>query len=218
MRENISEFLCTYILVFCGTGAIIIKQETQGAVTHLGISITFGLIVMSLIYGFGSISGAHMNPAVSLAFAYLKVLPWHKLPSYIGSQIIGGVAASATLKLMFPNNVGLGSTMPAGSELQTFVLEFILTFILMLVILTVALGNKESVPFAGIAIGSVVLLEALFAGPISGASMNPIRSFAPAAIAKNLSSQWIYIIAPTFGALLSALIWNLFLKQKNNNN
>lgn len=215
MRENISEFLCTYILVFCGTGAIIINQETQGTVTHLGISITFGLIVMSLIYGFGSISGAHMNPAVSIAFAFLKILPWQKLPYYLGFQIFGGLAASATLKLMFPDNISLGSTMPAGSELQTFVLEFILTFILMLVILTVALGKKESVPFAGIAIGSVVLLEALFAGPISGASMNPIRSLAPALMNRNLNSQWIYLVAPTFGAFAAATTWNLLLKQKN---
>jgi aquaporin NIP len=215
MRENISEFLCTYILVFCGTGAIIINQETNGSVTHVGICITFGLIVMGLIYGFGQISGAHMNPAVSIAFAFLKILPIKKLPFYLISQILGGLAASTTLKLLFPKNSGLGGTIPSGTDGQSFVLEFILTFILMLVILTVALGNKEHAPFAGIAIGGVVLLEAMFAGPISGASMNPIRSLAPALVSGNLNSQWLYIVAPIAATILASITWKTILKEKN---
>ncbi|WP_158727952.1 MULTISPECIES: aquaporin [unclassified Flavobacterium] len=215
MRENISEFLCTYILVFCGTGAIIINQETNGSVTHVGICITFGLIVMGLIYGFGQISGAHMNPAVSIAFAFLKILPIKKLPFYLISQILGGLAASTTLKLLFPKNSGLGGTIPSGTDGQSFVLEFILTFILMLVILTVALGNKEHSPFAGIAIGGVVLLEAMFAGPISGASMNPIRSLAPALVSGNLNSQWLYIVAPIAATILASITWKTILKEKN---
>lgn len=215
MRENISEFLCTYILVFCGTGAIIINQETSGTVTHVGICITFGLIVMGLIYGFGQISGAHMNPAVSIAFAFLKILPIKKLPFYIISQILGGLAASTTLKLLFPKNNGLGGTIPSGTDGQSFVLEFILTFILMLVILTVALGNKEHAPFAGIAIGGVVLLEAMFAGPICGASMNPIRSLAPALVSGNMNSQWLYIVAPITATILASITWNTILKEKN---
>ncbi len=215
MRENISEFLCTYILVFCGTGAIIINQETNGSVTHVGICITFGLIVMGLIYGFGQISGAHMNPAVSIAFAFLKILPIKKLPFYIISQILGGLAASTTLKLLFPKNSGLGGTIPSGTDGQSFVLEFILTFILMLVILTVALGNKEHAPFAGIVIGGVVLLEAMFAGPISGASMNPIRSLAPALVSGNLNSQWLYIVAPVTATILASITWKTILKEKN---
>ncbi|CAH0334928.1 Aquaporin Z 2 [Flavobacterium sp. CECT 9288] len=215
MRENISEFLCTYILVFCGTGAIIINQETNGSVTHVGICITFGLIVMGLIYGFGQISGAHMNPAVSIAFAFLKILPIKKLPFYIISQILGGLAASTTLKLLFPKNSGLGGTIPSGTDGQSFVLEFILTFILMLVILTVALGNKEHATFAGIAIGGVVLLEAMFAGPISGASMNPIRSLAPALVSGNLNSQWLYIVAPIAATILASITWKTILKEKN---
>jgi aquaporin NIP len=215
MRENISEFLCTYILVFCGTGAIIINQETNGSVTHVGICITFGLIVMGLIYGFGQISGAHMNPAVSIAFAFLKILPLKKLPFYLISQILGGLAASTTLKLLFPKNSGLGGTIPSGTDGQSFVLEFILTFILMLVILTVALGNKEHAPFAGIAIGGVVLLEAMFAGPICGASMNPIRSLAPALVSGNMNSQWLYIVAPITATILASITWNTILKEKN---
>jgi aquaporin Z len=215
MRENISEFLCTYILVFCGTGAIIINQETNGSVTHVGICITFGLIVMGLIYGFGQISGAHMNPAVSIAFAFLKILPIKKLPFYIISQILGGLAASTTLKLLFPKNSGLGGTIPSGTDGQSFALEFILTFILMLVVLTVALGNKEHAPFAGIAIGGVVLLEAMFAGPICGASMNPIRSLAPALVSGNMNSQWLYIVAPITATILASITWNTILKEKN---
>lgn len=215
MRENISEFLCTYILVFCGTGAIIINQETNGSVTNVGICITFGLIVMGLIYGFGQISGAHMNPAVSIAFAFLKILPIKKLPFYIISQILGGLAASTTLHLLFPKNNGLGGTIPSGTDGQSFVLEFILTFILMLVILTVALGNKEHAPYAGIAIGGVVLLEAMFAGPVCGASMNPIRSLAPALVSGNMNSQWLYIVAPITATLLASITWNTILKEKN---
>lgn len=215
MRENISEFLCSYILIFCGTGAIIINQETNGSVTHVGICITFGLIVMGLIYGFGQISGAHMNPAVSIAFAFLKKLPLKKLPHYIFFQILGGLSASITLKFLFPGNKGLGGTLPVGTDLQSFVLEFILTFILMLVILTVALGNKEQASFAGIAIGGIVLLEAMFAGPICGASMNPIRSLAPALISGNLNSQWLYILGPILGTILAALTWQKLLEDKS---
>ena len=177
MKKIVSELTGTFFLVFCGTGAIVINQESGGAITHAGIAITFGLIVMSLIYALGDVSGAHFNPAVSIAFTVAKKFPVRGLLPYITAQLIGATAASFLLKFLFPANELLGATMPAGSEVQSLILEFFLTFLLMLVIMKVAHGSKETGMFAGIAIGSVVLLEAMFAGPVCGASMNPARSF-----------------------------------------
>lgn len=208
MKKYIAEALGAFAIVFCGTGAIIINQQANNAITHVGIAITFGFIVMSMIYALGNISGAHFNPAVSIAFAIAKKFPAKQLLPYITSQLIGAIAASTILKILFPSNQLLGSTLPAGSELQSFVLEFILTFFLMLVILNVAHGSKEQGMFAGLAIGSVVLLEAMFAGPICGASMNPARSIAPAIISTHIEHLWLYIIAPIAGAATSVFIWN----------
>jgi aquaporin Z len=212
IKKSIAEILGTFALVFCGTGAIIIDQESHGAVTHVGVAITFGLIVMSMIYALGEISGAHLNPAVSIAFALVGRLPGKSLLLYIISQIIGAMLASIVLRLLFPSNELLGATIPSGSALQSFVLEFILTFFLMLVIINVATGSKEQGLFAGIAIGSVVLLEAMFAGPISGASMNPARSIAPAVISGHPEFIWLYSFAPVLGAAAAVGIWK-FLKN-----
>jgi aquaporin NIP len=206
MRNYLAEFIGTFALVFCGTGAIVIDQQSGGAVTHVGVAITFGLIVMSMIYSFGDISGAHLNPAVSIAFSIAKRFPVKLLPGYIASQVSGALLASFTLKFLFPANKLLGATIPAGSEMQSFILELLLTFILMLVILRVADGGKERSLTAGLAIGSVVGLEALFAGPICGASMNPARSVAPAIASGHLEHLWIYIIAPIAGAVLAVSI------------
>ena len=175
MKKYIAEFIGTFALVFCGTGAIIINQESAGAITHPGIAFTFGLIVMVMIYALGPISGAHLNPAVTIAFTIAKKFPIIEMVSYIVSQVAGAFLASFVLHLLFPANGMLGSTLPAGSELQSFVFELILTFFLMLVIIQVATGSREQGMFAGLAIGSTVLLEAMFAGPVSGASMNPAR-------------------------------------------
>ena len=213
-KKLVAEFTGTYFLIFCGTGAVVVNETTNGAVTHVGIAITFGLVVMSLIYALGDISGAHMNPAVSIAFWVANRFPAKQLLPYILCQVGGALAASATLKLLFPSSIFLGATLPAQSELQSFVLEFILTFFLMFVIINVATGSKEVGMFAGLAIGSVVLLEALFAGPICGASMNPARSIGPALISGHIKHLWIYIAAPIPGAAAAVLLWN-FLKNKN---
>lgn len=214
MKRYIAELIGTFALVFCGTGAIVINEFTGGVVSHPGVAITFGLIVMAMIYAFGDISGAHINPAVTIAFAFAKKFAWQEVPKYIISQLIGAIAASALLLFLFPENELLGTTLPQLSVLKVFIFEVILTFFLMLVIINVSTGAKEIGIIAGIAIGGVVLLEALFAGPITGASMNPARSIAPALISGHLEHLWIYIVAPIVGALLAVLSCRL-VKDEN---
>jgi len=214
-RNYLAEMLGTFALVFCGTGAIIIDQQSGGAVTHVGVAITFGLIIMSMIYSLGNISGAHLNPAVSIAFTISGRFSAKRLPGYIVSQLTGALLASFILKLLFVSSRFLGATIPAGTDMQSFILELILSFFLMLVIISVAYGSKEQGMFAGLAIGAVVGLEAMFAGPICGASMNPVRSIAPAIASGHLEHLWIYIIAPITGAALAVPVCN-YLKLKPN--
>ncbi len=215
MRKYIAELIGTFALVFCGTGAIVIDQQTNGAVTHVGVAITFGLIVMAMIYALGDISGAHINPAVTIAFTIAKRFPLKQLSPYIVSQLAGAFIASITLHYLFPANSLLGTTLPAGSQMQSFILEFILTFFLMFVIINVATGSKEQGMFAGLAIGSTVLLEAMFAGPICGASMNPARSIAPAIISGHTEHLWIYIVGTIGGASLAVPMCK-YLGMKSN--
>jgi aquaporin NIP len=209
MKKYMAEFIGTFALVFCGTGAIVIDEITKGVVTHVGVAITFGLIVMAMIYALGEKSGAHLNPAVTIAFAVNGNFPIKEVAPYIISQLAAALAASLVLKLLFPLSVLLGASIPAGSNVQSFILEFILSFFLMLVIINVATGSKEQGLFAGIAIGSVILLEAMFAGPISGASMNPARSLAPAIVSGELKQVWIYITAPILGTITAIGIHKL---------
>ena len=204
-KRYIAEAIGTFGLVFCGTGAIVINEFTGGTVTHIGIAVTFGLIVMGMIYAFGDISGAHLNPAVTIAFAYAKKFPWREVPAYCISQIAGAFLASGILLFLFPENELLGTTLPQIDVMKVFVLEIILTFFLMLVIINVSTGSKEIGVIAGIAIGGIVLLEAMFAGPITGASMNPARSISPAIVSGHLEHLWLYIVAPVIGALLAVL-------------
>jgi len=205
MKKYIAEFIGTFSMIFCGTGAMTINEVTGGDVTHVGIGITWGLIVMAMIYAFGEISGAHFNPAVSIAFAYAKKFSWKEVPKYIFFQVAGAFAASLLLMWLFPKSEFLGSTIPTVDVWRAFVLEFLLTFFLMIVIINVSTGSKEVGTMAGIAIGSVVLLEALFAGPITNASMNPARSLAPNIVSGNIQGLWLYMIAPILGALLAVV-------------
>lgn len=214
MKRYVAEILGTFAMVFCGTGAIIINQQTNGAITHVGVAITFGLIVMAMIYALGNISGAHLNPAVTIAFTLAKKFEVKQVAPYIISQLVGALIASLVLKFLFPTNEFLGATLPSGTALQSFILEFLLTFFLMLVIINVATGSKEQGMFAGLAIGSTVLLEAMFAGPICGASMNPARSLAPAIVSGHTEHLWVYLSATILGAALAIPTWK-FLNQKD---
>jgi aquaporin Z len=202
MRKLAAELLGTFALVFAGTGAIVINDVSNGTVSHVGIALTFGLIVLAMIYAVGDVSGAHLNPAVTLGFCAARRFAGRQVVPYILSQCIGAVLASLVLRLMFPAHATLGATLPAGAPMQSFVLEAILTFILMFVILNVSSGPKEKGIMAGIAVGAVIALEALFAGPISGASMNPGRSLAPALVSLHLENLWVYLTAPVLGAVL----------------
>ncbi|HKO63459.1 MAG TPA: MIP family channel protein [Pyrinomonadaceae bacterium] len=205
MKSYLAELMGTFILVFAGTGAIIINDVSGGAVSHLGIAITFGLVVMAMIYTLGNISGAHLNPAVTFGFWAARRFPTRKLFPYLASQCLGALLASAILRLLFRQHATLGATVPAGSITQSFALEVLLSFFLMFVIINVSVGAKEKGVIAGIAIGGMVALEALFGGPISGASMNPARSLGPAVVSGNLSALWIYLLAPLVGAFLGIL-------------
>jgi aquaporin Z len=203
MKQLIAELFGTFALVFAGTGAIITNDVSGGMVTHVGISLTFGFIVLAMIYTVGEVSGAHLNPAVTLGFWAAGRFPGWSVAPYMASQCIGALMASALLRLLFPLHSTLGGTNPTGPVIQSFVFELILTWILMLVILSISTGGKEKGMVAGVAVGSVIALEALFAGPISGASMNPARSLGPALVSKDLEHLWIYIAAPLTGALLA---------------
>ncbi|MEM6998733.1 MAG: MIP family channel protein [Pseudomonadota bacterium] len=214
LRLEITEFIGTFIMVFAGTSAIVINDMHSGVITHLGIAIVFGLVVAAVIYSLGEISGAHINPAVTIAFWLANRFPGKKVLPYIIAQILGAITASLVVSIMFMEHATLGATIPSGSLSQSFILEIILTFILMLTIINVATGSKEQGIIAGVAIGSVVALEALFAGPVSGASMNPARSIGPALISGNISELWIYIIAPIIGASLSILCCRCIREEK----
>lgn len=205
MKQYIAELIGTFTLVFCGCGAIVTNEFSNGTVTHSGIALTFGLVVMSLIYAFGESSGAHFNPAVTIAFTYAKKFPLKEAPKYILAQCIGAILAALMLVILFPENEFLGTTLPQIDVWRVFLFEVILTFFLMLVIINVSTGSKETGIMAGIAIGGVVWFEAQFAGPITGASMNPARSIGPALISGHLEHLWLYIFAPIVGALLAVL-------------
>ena len=209
MNKYAAEFFGTFAMVFAGTGAIVANDASGGAVTHVGVAITWGLIVMAMIYALGDVSGAHLNPAVTCGFWLSGRFPARCVGPYVTAQVSGALLASALLRVIFGNRASLGASLPAGSDLQSFALEFVLTAILMFVILNVSTGPKEVGVMAGIAVGGVIGLEAMFAGPICGASMNPARSLAPALVSGNLRSLWLYLVAPVAGAALAVPCWRL---------
>lgn len=213
-RELLAEFIGTFVLIFAGTGAVMVNQLSNGAVTHLGISIVFGAVVTALIYSLGHISGAHFNPAVTLAFWSSGCFRKSLVLPYIVAQVLGAIVASCLLRISLGAVGNLGATIPRnGDWLQTLVLETVLTFILMLVIFGSGLDRRSHIGFAGISIGLTVMLEAACMGPITGASMNPARSLAPALVGGNLQYQWVYWVAPIVGAQLAVIVY----RQLSNN-
>ena len=203
IRNLTAEFFGTFCLVFVGTGAIVVNDVSVGMVTNAGIAMSFGLIVFAMIVVVGDISGAHLNPAVSIGFWIAKRFSGRLLVPYILTQLAGATAASLTLRFLFPEHSTLGATIPAGPAYQSFILELLLTLLLMFVVLTTTAGPNVNKLFVATAVGATVGLEAMFAGPICGASMNPARSFGPALVAWQLGSLWIYLIATTVGAVFA---------------
>ncbi|MDB4297729.1 MIP family channel protein [Flavobacteriaceae bacterium] len=216
MKKYYAEFIGTFTLIFCGCGAMTINEVTNGSVGHVGIGITWGFVVIAMIYSLGDISGAHLNPAVSIAFAYAKKFSWKEVPKYVLAQFLGAIVASCILSYLFPSSELLGGTHihEIIDPVRGFVIEFLLTFFLMFVIINVSTGSKEVGIMAGFAIGGVVMLEALFAGPITNASMNPIRSLAPAIVSLNFDDLWLYILAPILGAIAAVSTCKL-IKTEN---
>ena len=212
-RKMAAEAVGTFGLVFAGTGAIVVDAKT-GSLGHVGIAITFGLIIMTMIYATGHISGAHFNPAVTLAFAVSRHLPWPLVPRYWAAQLGGGILASLLLRGLFGDTANLGATLPLGSDRQSLLLEAVLTFFLMFVIISVATDTRAVGQAAAIAIGGTVGLEAMFAGPITGASMNPVRSLAPALVSGTWDSQWLYVAGPLVGATLGALVYQFIRAEE----
>lgn len=203
MKNYIAEAIGTFILVFVGTGSVIVSDVSEPATTLAGIALAWGLVVTVMIYSIGDISGAHINPAVTIALCVAKRFPAREVFPYIGSQVIGAMLASVVLKLMFPVHETLAATLPSGAWQLSFVMEVLLTFILMFVVLNVTVGSKEKTSFAGIVIGGVIAFEVLVGARVSGASMNPARSIAPALVSANLQYLWVYLAAPILGALLA---------------
>jgi MIP family channel proteins len=212
LRALVAEAVGTFALVFAGCGAIMVDAKTQ-ALGHVGVAISFGLVIMVMIYALGHISGAHFNPAVTFAFALSRHFPWGRAVGYWAAQLAGALAAAALLRASLGNVAHVGATLPSGSQAQSFLWELVLTFFLMLVIMSVATDTRAVGEAAAIAIGGTVGLDAMFGGPISGASMNPARSTGPALVAGDLHALWLYILAPLVGAAIAAVTYQ-FLRGK----
>jgi MIP family channel proteins len=203
-RKVGAEMVGTFALVFAGCGAIMVNDVSGGSITPVGIGIVFGLVIMVMVYATGHISDAHFNPAVTLAFASSGGLPWRHVLPYIAGQLVAAIAAAGLLRFLLGPVAGLGATLPMGVASQSLVVEFVLTFFLMFVIAAVATDSRAVGQMAGLAIGGTVAVGAIFAGPISGASMNPARSLGPALVGGVIDYQWIYLLGPIAGAVAGA--------------
>lgn len=204
----VAEGIGTFILVFAGTGAVMVNAVRDGAIGHMGVSFVFGAVVAALIYTFGHISQAHFNPAVTLGFWRSGTFPRERVLPYISAQCVGAIAASAALRLALGPVAKMGATLPfEGDWVQALVLETLLTYILMVVILGSGLDRRAPSGFAGLAIGLTVALEAAFMGPMTGASMNPARSLGPALVGALWQHHWLYWVAPILGAQLAVLTY-----------
>lgn len=213
LRRAAAELIGTYALVTAGCGAIMVNTLTNGAITHVGVALTFGLIILVMIAATGHISGAHFNPAVTIAFAVTRHFRWRDVLFYVTGQLAGAILAAVTLRALFGSSIAnLGATLPAGNPLQAFGLEILLTAVLMFVIISVATDTRAAGQMAAIAIGSTVALDALWGGLISGASMNPARSFGPALVAGIWQDHWVYWLGPILGAVLGAVLYQ-FIRQ-----
>lgn len=216
-KKVVAEFIGTFILIFAGTATAIVNQKTGGSVTLLGLAASGGLGIMIVILSTGHISGAHVNPSLTIAFAALRQFPWIQVPAYMGAQVLGSICAAFVLKLIFHPFGGGGVTIPAGSYAQAFALEFIITFNLMFVVTAVATDTRAVGELAGIAVGATVMLNILIAGSNSGGSMNPVRTLGPAIAAGNYKGVWIYLLAPIIGALCGAAAYTVVrLKGEDN--
>jgi len=211
-RRSAAELIGTFALVTAGCGAIIVNAQT-GALTHVGIALTFGLIVTAMIAATGHISGAHFNPAVTIAFAVTRHFPWREVIFYVGAQVLGAMLGALTVRLLIGDDAALGATIPNGTVGQSFGLEVLLSAVLMFVIISVATDTKAVGAPAALAIGFTVVLSALWGGPISGASMNPARSFGPALFAGVWQDQWIYWIAPVIGTIIGGGLYQ-FIRER----
>jgi MIP family channel proteins len=206
VRCLVAEVIGTFALVFAGCGAVMVDAKTE-QLGHVGVAISFGLVILFGIYAVGHISGAHFNPAVTFAFALTRHFPWPRAALYWGAQLVGAIAAAALLRASLGNIADVGATLPSGSQGQSFLWEFIMSAFLMFVILAVATDTRAVGEAAAIAIGGTIALDALFGGPISGASMNPARSTGPALVSGNLHALWLYIVAPILGASVGGLAY-----------
>ena len=212
-RALVAEAIGTFVLVFAGCGAIVVDAKTE-ELGHLGVALSFGLVIMVMIYALGHISGAHFNPAVTLAFALTRHFPWARAAAYWGAQLAGALLAAALLRGSLGDHAHDGATIPSGSQGQAFLWELVLTFFLMFVIMAVATDSRAVGEAAAIAIGGTVGLDALFGGPVTGASMNPARSFAPAVVSGDLHALWLYILAPAAGAALAGVMYQFVRAER----
>ena len=205
-RALVAEAIGTFALVFAGCGAVMVDAKTH-ALGHVGVALTFGLVIMVMIYAVGHVSGAHFNGAVTFAFALTRHFPWPRAVGYWTAQLLGAIAAAALLRASLGDVAHVGATLPSGSQGQSFLWELVLSAFLMFVILAVATDTRAVGEAAAIAIGGTIGLDAMFGGPISGASMNPIRSIGPALVSGDLHALWLYIVAPIVGTSLGGLAY-----------